>query len=132
MIKNNKWKLLISSIIILMPIIFGIVFWNELPTKMVTHWGIDGNADGWSSRYFAVFALPIFILVMHWFCIFCIMLDSKNKNQNNKVFGIVIWITPLVSLIANGIIYAVSFLFVLLTFLFCFGVSLFLVSSKTT
>ena len=110
MIKNNKWKLLFSSIVILLPIVFGLIFWNELPEQMITHWGIDGNADGWSNRYFAVFALPIFILIIHWLCIFCTtILDPKNKNQNNKVVGLVIWITPIISLVTNGIIYAASF-----------------------
>lgn len=109
MIKNNKWKILISSIIILLPAIFGIVFWNELPEQMITHWGIDGNPDGWSNRYFAVFALPTFILIIHWLCILCTTIDPKNKNQNNKVFSIVIWLTPIVSLTANGAVYAVSF-----------------------
>lgn len=110
MIKNNKWKLLFSSIVILLPIIFGLIFWNELPKQMITHWGIDGNADGFSNRYFAVFALPIFILVIHWLCIFfTAVIDKKNENQNNKVFGLVIWITPIISLVSNGIIYAASF-----------------------
>jgi len=109
MIKNNKWKLLISSIVILLPIVFGLVFWNELPEQMTTHWGFDGKADGWSNRYFAVFALPLFILAIHWLCIFFTSIDPKNKNQNNKIFGIVIWITPIVSLVANGTVYAVSF-----------------------
>lgn len=110
MIKNNKWKLIFSSIVILLPIFFGLTFWNELPDQMITHWGIDGNADGFSNRYFAVFALPIFILVIHWLCIFfTAVIDKKNKNQNNKVFGLVIWITPIISLVTNGIVYATSF-----------------------
>ncbi len=46
-IKQNKWEILISLIIILLPIIVGIMFWNEFPEQMATHWGIDGNADGW-------------------------------------------------------------------------------------
>lgn len=109
MIKNNKWKFLFSSIVILLPMIFGLIFWNELPEQMITHWGIDGNADGFSNRYFAVFALPVFILVIHWLCIFFTMvIDQKNSNQNNKVFGVVIWITPIISLVSNGGIYAVS------------------------
>jgi len=108
MIKKNKWEIFISSIIILLPIVFGIIFWNELPEKMPIHWGVDGNVDGWSNRFFAVFALPLFILITHWLCVFFTLKDPKNKNQNNKVFGIVIWITPVVSLFANGMVYAVS------------------------
>lgn len=109
MINKYKWKLLISSIIILLPILMGIVFWNELPQKMTTHWGVDGNADGWSSRPFAVFALPVFMLILHWVCIFFTANDPKNKGQNNKVFGLVLWICPAASLFASGMMYATSF-----------------------
>jgi len=109
MIKNNKLKLFISSIVILLPIVFGLVFWNKLPEQMTTHWGFDGNPDGFSNRFFAVFALPLVMLIAQWLCVFFTTLDSKNKEQNNKVFSLVIWIIPIISLFANGIVYAVSF-----------------------
>lgn len=109
MIKNNKWKLIISSVIILLPILLGFIFRNELPEQMTTHWGADGNADGWSSRLFAVFGLPLIILAIHWFCVFFTAKDPKNKGQNNKVFGLVLWICPALSLFANGIVYSAAF-----------------------
>lgn len=108
MIKNNKWKLFISSIIILMPIIFGIVFWNKLPEQMAIHWGVDGTIDGVSNRYVAVFALPVFLLFIHWLCVFCTVNDPKNKSQNNKVFSMLLCICPIMSLFSSGIIYATS------------------------
>jgi len=108
MIKKNKWSILLTSIIILLPALFGLAFWNDLPEQMTTHWGADGTADGWSGRAFAVFALPLLILAVHWICIFCTMKDPKNKGQNGKVFGLILWITPLISVFANGLIYAVS------------------------
>jgi len=108
MLKENKWKLLISSVVILLPIVFGLFFWNQLPEQMATHWGFDGQADGWSSRTFAVFALPLLILALHWLCIFGTSKDPKNQGQNKKVFGIVLWITPMVSVFASGMTYAVA------------------------
>lgn len=109
MLKKNKWKLLISSVVILLPMVFGIIVWNKLPEKMATHWGADGSANGWNNRSIAVFAIPLFLLLIHWFCIFCTSKDSKNKNQSKKVFGMVLWICPIISLFVNGIIYATSF-----------------------
>lgn len=108
MIKRNKWKLLISSIAILLPIVFGLIVWNKLPDQIVNHWGVDGNPNGWSNRSFAVFGLPTFILCVHWFCVFCTARDPKNKNQSNKIFSIVFWICPIISLIVNGMIYATA------------------------
>lgn len=108
MMKKNKWNMLISSLVILLPVVFGLIFWNKLPEQMVTHWGADGKANGWSSRNFAVFGLPIFILLAHWLCVFCTLKDPKNSNQSNKIFGIILWICPITSLVANGMIYAVA------------------------
>ena len=109
MMKNNKWKLLISSIIILLPIVFGLIFWNELPETLITHWGADGNADGWSSRPVAILALPIFLLLIHWFCVFVTAKDPRNKGQNHKVFDLVLWICPVISLFAAGVTYTAAF-----------------------
>lgn len=108
MIKKNKWNLLISSIVILLPMVFGLIVWKKLPEQVVTHWGADGNPNGWSNRNFAVFGLPAFLLFVHWFCVFCTARDPKNKDQSNKIYSIVLWICPLVSLVTNGMIYATA------------------------
>ena len=108
MIRNNKGKLLASSIVILLPLAFGMFIWNQLPEQMVTHWGMNGTADGWSSKGFAVFGMPMILLALHWICILATAADPKNKGQNQKVFGLVLWITPIISLFTNGMVYAVA------------------------
>ncbi len=108
-IKQNKWRILISSIMILLPIIVGVVFWNELPEQMATHWGIDGNANGWSSRFFAVFALPLMILLVHWICLFFTLMDKRNREQNKKALGMIFWMAPVISWFANAAIYFTAF-----------------------
>ena len=109
MLKQNKWSLLISSILILLPCIVGLVFWNELPEQMATHWGISGKADGWSGRAFAVFFAPVFMLLMHWVCIMVTFWDNKNRNQNQKAMRLVCWISPVMSFFINATIYATAF-----------------------
>ena len=109
MIKKNKQKLLISSIIILLPIIVGLITWNSLPQQMAVHWDANGVPNGWRSRSFSVFAIPLFMLAVHWICIIGTSLDPKNKNQTLKVFGLIFWICPIVSLFVGTIIYATAF-----------------------
>ncbi len=109
MIKKNKIKLIISSLVILLPMIFGIIVWDKLPAELATHWGIDGQVDGFSTPWIAVFALPAFLLLMHWLCLFITSKDTKNKDQSRKAFGMIFWIMPVVSLFANGIIYMSAF-----------------------
>ena len=108
MMRNNKWKLIASSIAILAPVIFGLVFWNRLPESMNVHWGMNGEADGSASKAFAVFFIPCMLLAVHWFCIFFTAKDPKNKGQNKKVFSMVLWITPLISAFSSGLIYSMA------------------------
>lgn len=108
MIKNNKLKAVLSSLVILLPAFFGIVFWNKLPNTMLTHWGADGNADGFSSKAIAVFGLPIIMLVLHWFCLIVTSFDIKQKNQSKKAIGMIFGIVPFISLFVNAQVYCIA------------------------
>ena len=105
MIKRNKLKVIISSIIILLPILFGIIMWNDLPDVMTTHWGADGNADGFGEKAFAVFGFPISILALHFVCLIVTSFDKKQKDQNKKALGMIFWILPIISVFMNGMMY---------------------------
>ncbi len=107
MIKRNKWQLIISSVIILLPVVAGLFIWNYMPEQIATHWGVDGKANGWSGRSFAVFGTPLIMLATHWICIFFTARDPKNKEQSSKVFNMVLWILPVTSLIVCGFNYAI-------------------------
>ncbi len=108
MIKRNKLKIIISSVAVLIPILFGWIFWNNLPDTFTTHWGIDGVADGVSGKAFAVFGIPAILLVIHFICLAATLFDKKQKEQNEKVLGMVFWIMPMISLLANGIVYSAA------------------------
>ncbi len=108
MIKKNKKQIIISSIIILLPIIIGLLLWEQLPERIATHWGVAEEPNGWSSKVFTVFGLPILMLVFHLICVLATALDSGNKNQNRKVFGMLLWIFPIISLLMNSTVYAIA------------------------
>lgn len=109
MIKENKFKALVSSIVILLPILFGAVVWNKLPEKIATHWGPDGNPDQYSSKLFAVVCLPLIVFVIHWLCLLFSKLDPKNKDQHKKILGLVFWICPVVSILCSIFTYLYAF-----------------------
>lgn len=107
--KKYKVKIVISSIIVLLPILFGVIMWNELPDIITTHWGADGHADGFSGKVFTVFGLPSILCMLHFVCLWFTLIDKKQKAQNKKALGIIFWIIPVISLFTNGIIYGVAF-----------------------
>ena len=104
--KKYKGLVITSSIVILLPMLVGVILWNRLPDTMVTHWGAEGTADGAMGKAFAVFLIPVICLALHLLCMFFTLLDKGNKEQNPKVVKACFWITPIISLLCNGYIYA--------------------------
>lgn len=109
MIRENKRTLIISSALTLLPILAGLILWNRLPDQIPSHWGFDGKIDGYSSKYLAVFGIPVFMLAIQWICTFATSLDPKNKGQNKKAIRLVLWIIPVLSIFTACIIYASAF-----------------------
>ena len=108
MIKKNLKTLIITSIITLLPILAGIILWNQLPDKLPVHWDISGNIDGYASKAFVVFALPFIFTALNWICSFTTLADPKKQNHSGKVLSLVFWLVPLISVVLFGVIYAAS------------------------
>ena len=104
--KINKKLLIITTIIILLPIVTGLVFWEQLPETMATHWGTDNEPNGWSSKAFTVFGIPGVMAALHIFAILMTFADPKKNNIGEKAIGIVYWIIPAVSLAVMSATYA--------------------------
>lgn len=108
MLRKNRGKLIVTSLVILLPGLLGLLLWELLPETMPTHWSFAGEIDGWSSRALAVLGLPALMLGFHWLCAFFTLRDPRNQAQSGKVFGLVLWICPLVSLFSNAMMYAAA------------------------
>ena len=108
---KNKFrtKVIISSVITLLPMLTGLILWNNLPELLTTHWGFDGHADGWHGRGMAVFVLPLILLAGHWLCIFVTSKDPKNKNFEGKSLNLIFWLIPVISNYAFALIYSTAF-----------------------
>ncbi|MBR2388552.1 MAG: SdpI family protein [Clostridia bacterium] len=108
MIKNNKLKLIISSIVIMLPALVGIFWGKSLPEKIATHWGFDGEADGFMNPTFAFILIPSIILAVHWLCIILTAVIDKNTEQNKKVTSLIFFIMPVISLFSCGMTLAIA------------------------
>ena len=104
--KISKRTIIITSILILLPMVFGLVMWDKLPNPMPTHFGAAGEVNGWSDKSFAVFGLPLILLGAHLLCIFVSKTDPKSRNYSEKLFALIIWLMPILSILVNGAMYA--------------------------
>ncbi len=108
MLKANKKSLIITSIVTILPVLIGIICWNRLPDVMATHFGMNNEANGFSSKAFAVFGIPLILLAVLWFGAFVTSNDPKRQNISPKMFSLVVWIAPVTSLVVAAILYPVN------------------------
>ena len=105
MLKANKKTLIITSIVTILPILIGVICWNRLPDVMATHFGFDNQPDGFSSKVFAVIGIPAVLLLFLWCGAFVTAHDPKKQNISPKLFTLVLWIVPVVSLVVAAMMY---------------------------
>lgn len=98
--KVDKKKMMISSLTIVLPLIFNLILWNKIPINN----GMTLNGKVWT----CVFPY-IVILVLHWVGTWFTFRDQKNQRQTKKVLNFVYWICPCITLISSCIMYIALF-----------------------
>ena len=109
MTKKNKKIILITSMITILPILAGLILWNKLPEQVATHFDANGIPNGYSSRAFAVFGPYLICLFAHLFCAFGTLADPKKQAIGQKMYTLILWICPAVSLFCAAAIYGNTF-----------------------
>lgn len=120
--KQEKWKYVLSSILIAVPVL---IFWILLNTRTEEMKLTGGLTTGHLMAFTGI--QTVLLIAVHLFCLFFTMKDKGNQNQSKKALGLVFWIVPIVSFFATGIcmkaVFALPydltfFVFVLLGLLF--------------
>jgi uncharacterized membrane protein len=73
-------KHLLPLSIIAATIIFSIIVYPSLPSEMATHWGINGEPDGYMTKWWGTFFLPILLLGLYFLLISLPKIDPKKEN----------------------------------------------------
>ena len=77
MIAENKGKLLVSSLVILLP-------------------GLLGWRMAWEA---------VILLAAHWLCLLLVFADKRNRQgQSKKAIGLVFWLLPVISLLSGAVV----------------------------
>lgn len=96
--KSNVQALL-STLVCLIPIILGIALYDKLPDLLPTHFGMNGEADSYSSKAIACFVFPCVLAVANLVVHFSVNADPKKANSNIVIRTLGFWIVPAVALI---------------------------------
>ena len=106
-VKNNR-TLFVTTLLCLVPIMIGLLLWDKLPNELPTHFDFFGNPDQYSTKTFAVFALPGFILVVNLIVNFALNNDPKNVAQNSVMMNLGMWVAPIISILVTSMSYMIA------------------------
>lgn len=102
---NRKKMILLTSFLVLIPMIVGLILWNKLPEEIPIHFNSAGEPDNYSSKAFAVFFIPLFLWVMHLLTGFITLADPKKQNIHDKVFLLILYIVPSAAVFCTLVMY---------------------------
>ena len=98
--KKINWKILIiTSIICLLPMIFGAVIYEQMPEKMPVHFNINNEVDRYASKNFALFGIPAIMLGLQIFCCVISDINENKKGKEPKFIAISKWMIPIFSIV---------------------------------
>ena len=97
--KSIKWKILIiTSIVCVLPVLFGLSVWEKLPESIAIHFDFSGQPDNFASKEFAVFGITLMMLGFQW--ISCIVCDVSQKYSGKGKYKMAAkWIIPVISVV---------------------------------
>ncbi len=98
--KYIKLKSLITTCIVcLLPILLGIVLWDNLPDTMAIHFNFNNEPDNFAPKGFVVFGLPILMVLLQIFCCFVNDVNSHKHGERKKFERATKWIIPIMTVI---------------------------------
>lgn len=103
--KKYRRTIILTTFLTGLPILIGLILWSKPPDSIATHWGANGQANGWSSKVYTVFWGPCILMIIHLFAVFLTLNDPKKTNIHKKPMILIFWIVPVISILMNGIIY---------------------------
>ena len=96
--KNIKWKILVvTCLLCLVPILLGLAVYDQLPDQVAIHFDINNNPDNFASKNFAVFGLPLIMVLLQIFCYVQNDILAAKFGERKKFSLITKWIIPIMS-----------------------------------
>lgn len=104
--REHRMLLVLTSAIILLQMLVGVLLWDRLPDPMATHFNFHNEPDGFSSKPFAVFGMPLLLLGLHFMCLMLSCASNiQMQNVSSRVKSLMLLIIPAVSLLVTVLCY---------------------------
>jgi uncharacterized membrane protein len=87
--------LLMTTPVILLPMVYGVAVYHKLPLRMATHWGVGNQPNGYMTRPLAVFGLPLLMVLLQ----LLILYTPRGKQRAPRFERLVNWIIPVTTIV---------------------------------
>lgn len=102
--KFVKWKILIvTCVVCLLPILLGVALWNELPESIAIHFDINNNPDNFAPKAFAVFGMPLLMVVLQVICCIINDVNAYKHGERKKFSAVTKSIVPFLSVVLQTV-----------------------------
>jgi uncharacterized membrane protein len=81
---NTRLTTIIVLVLVLAATIAGLTLWNRLPDQMASHWNVNDQVDGYMSKFWGVFLMPLITLGM--FLLFLVIPNIDPLKANIAQF----------------------------------------------
>jgi uncharacterized membrane protein len=89
---NTRTTTIVVLLMVAAATIAGLALWNQLPDPMASHWGTNDEVNGYMSRFWGVFMMPLMTLGMTVLFLIIPAIDPLKANiaQFRDVFNLFI------------------------------------------
>ena len=94
---------IITMVIVLLPIVFGLIYYDALPKQVAIHFSLTGIANGFCPKAIGVFATPLIEIIGQIIMILSFSLSSKKVSKWVEIISLFIF--PVISIISTVVIY---------------------------
>lgn len=106
--KELRRLLIVTTVVMLVPLVVGLIIWPQLPDQIATHFGVNGQANGWHDKNKTVFGVPLLMIMIQYICFFSLYFDPSKNNFSKGLFKGLLWIAPIIELIMMFSIYGIA------------------------
>lgn len=104
--KKSNLSIILTSVVCLIPFVISMLYYNELPDMVATHFNGHGVPDGYSSKLVAAFGIPAFLFVINIITNIAILRNPMKGRSGKILNNLAKWTVPVIGVFTQAFIIA--------------------------
>ncbi len=102
---STKLTTILVLILIAAAVLAGALFWDQLPESMASHWNENDQVDGYMSKFWGVWMMPLMVLGMFGIFLLVPVIDPLKANiaKFRNIFNLLILLITAFMLYIHGL-----------------------------